>query len=198
MPVLTQTRRRFQTLAIVLAAISVLAGAYLLFPMGSDQAAIRAEIDRKHQEALLLEKQAAPFRNLSALLTKSEADRKTFYQERLPARFSQVSEQLGALAAKGGVRLEDVKYDIIEVQDAPDLQAVQIDATLSGNYANLAKFINAVERNRTFFLLSGLSLADHQGGAVRLGLKLETYLRPRTPEDFKAEDTKAKGRTGDR
>jgi type IV pilus assembly protein PilO len=201
MPVLTQTRHRFRTLALVLGTIIVLAGAYLLFPFGPDQAALRAELDTKHQEALRLEKDVAPFRNLPALLSKSDSDRRDFYRKRLPARFSQVTEQLGTLAAKNGVRLEDVKYETVEVPEAADLQAVQADATLSGSYANLTKFINAVERNQLFFLLGGLSLADEQGGNVRLDLKLETYLRPRTPEDFKAEETKtnpkAKGRTGD-
>ena len=201
MPVLTQTRRRFRTLAIVLTAVIVLAGAYLLFPFGPNEAAMKADRDAKHQEALRLEKEVAPFRNLQALLAKSDSDRREFYRTRLPARFSQVTEQLGSLAAKNGVRLEDVKYESVEVPEAPDLQAVQIDATLGGNYANLTKFINAVERNKIFFLLGGLSLADEQGGTVRLELKLETYLRPRTPNDFKDEEAKpnakAKTRSGD-
>jgi type IV pilus assembly protein PilO len=196
MPVLAQTRRRFRAIALVLVAVSVLAAAYIVFPIGPNEGALRAEIDSKHQEALRMEKEVTPFRNLSALLAKSDADRKAFYQERLPARFSQVSEQLGALAAKSAVRLEDVKYETIEVQDAPDLQAVQVDATLSGGYSSLAKFINAVERNRVFFLLGGLTLEDEQSGNVRLSLKLETYLRPRTPEDFKREDEKAKSKSG--
>jgi type IV pilus assembly protein PilO len=201
MPVLTQTRRRFRTLATVLTGIIVLAGAYLLFPFGLNEAAMKADRDAKHQEALRLEKEVAPFRNLPALLAKSDSDRREFYRTRLPSRFSQVTEQLGSLAAKNGVRLEDVKYESVEVPEAPDLQAVQVDATLGGNYANLTKFINAVERNKIFFLLGGLSLADEQGGTVRLELKLETYLRPRTPDDFKDEETKpnakAKTRSGD-
>jgi type IV pilus assembly protein PilO len=201
MPVLTQTRRRFRAIAFGLGAIIVLAGAYLLFPFGPNEGTLRAELDARHQEALKLEKDVFPFRNLPALLGKSDADRREFYRTRLPARFSQVTEQLGALAAKSGIRLEDVKYETVEVPEAPDLQAVQVDATLSGSYSNLAKFINAVERNKLFFLLGGLSLADEQGGTVRLELKLETYLRPRTPEDFKDEDSrpnrKTKARSGD-
>jgi type IV pilus assembly protein PilO len=38
------------------------------------------------------------------------------------------------------------------------------------------KFINALERDKMFFLIDGVNLAEQQGN-VRLQLKLETYLR---------------------
>jgi hypothetical protein len=38
------------------------------------------------------------------------------------------------------------------------------------------KFINGLERDKMFFLIDGINLAEQQGN-VRLQLKLETYLR---------------------
>jgi type IV pilus assembly protein PilO len=37
-------------------------------------------------------------------------------------------------------------------------------------------FINGLERNKTFFLISGLTLTGQQGGLVNLRLRLNTYL----------------------
>jgi type IV pilus assembly protein PilO len=38
------------------------------------------------------------------------------------------------------------------------------------------KFINALERDKIFFVIGGVTLGEQQGN-VRLQLKLETYLR---------------------
>jgi type IV pilus assembly protein PilO len=52
-----------------------------------------------------------------------------------------------------------------------------MDAQLSGNYASLAKFINALERDDMFFIISSISLGGEQKGPIKLQMKLETYLK---------------------
>ena len=56
------------------------------------------------------------------------------------------------------------------------LRKLNIEITLSGAYLQEVKFINALERDKMFFLIDGVNLAEQQGN-VRLQLKLETYLR---------------------
>jgi type IV pilus assembly protein PilO len=51
-----------------------------------------------------------------------------------------------------------------------------MEITLSGDYLQEVKFINALERDKMFFLIDGITLGEQQGN-VRLQLKLETYLR---------------------
>jgi type IV pilus assembly protein PilO len=191
MPVLTRTRRLFRNAAYLLSALCALAALYLLFPLGRDKAALYAELDIKRAEASALEAQVRPLRDLPTLLDRSESNIAKFYGERLPGRFSRVTEEVGRLASKNGVRLEDVKYEAVDVPEVPNLQEIQVTATLSGRYANVVKFINAVERNKIFFLVHGLELGDEQSGNVRLDVQMETYLRPRTPADFRTEDKEA-------
>ncbi len=52
-----------------------------------------------------------------------------------------------------------------------------MEAQLSGNYLQLIRFINALERNQLFFIVDDLELGGEQNGIVRLQIKLETYLR---------------------
>jgi hypothetical protein len=82
---------------------------------------------------------------------------------------------LGKVAAANGVQIAAVKYDD---KDAPveGLRKVEIELALSGSYLQEVKFINALERDKTFFLIDGVTLGEQQGN-VRLQLKLETYLR---------------------
>ena len=51
-----------------------------------------------------------------------------------------------------------------------------MEVSLSGDYLQEVKFINALERDKMFFLVDGITLGEQQGN-VRLQLKLETYLR---------------------
>jgi type IV pilus assembly protein PilO len=45
-------------------------------------------------------------------------------------------------------------------------------------------FINGLERSKTFFLVTGLTLTGQQGGLVNLRLKLNTYLRANDLKDL--------------
>ena len=82
---------------------------------------------------------------------------------------------MGKLAAQTGVQIAAVKYDD---KDAPveGLRKLNIEVTLSGSYLQEVKFINALERDKLFFVMDGVTLGEQQGN-VRLQLKMETYLR---------------------
>src|SRR5215469_4824444 len=102
----------------------------------------------------------------------------SFYKERFLLQYSTVSEELGKLAVANGVQIAAVKYDD---KDAPveGLRKLNIELALSGNYLQEVKFINALERDKLFFVIDGVTLGEQQGN-VRLQLKVETYLRSET------------------
>ena len=52
-----------------------------------------------------------------------------------------------------------------------------MEADLAGNYVALARFINALERDETFFIINSVTLGGEQTGPVKLQMKLETYLK---------------------
>ena len=56
------------------------------------------------------------------------------------------------------------------------MRKLNIELSLSGSYLQEAKFINALERDKLFFVIDGVTLGEQQGN-VRLQLKVETYLR---------------------
>jgi type IV pilus assembly protein PilO len=53
-----------------------------------------------------------------------------------------------------------------------------MDASLNGDYRPLVLFMNSLERDKMFFLISGVTLTGQQSGMVGLRLRLTTYLRP--------------------
>jgi len=108
-------------------------------------------------------------------LKQASTDIGDFYKERFPAQYSTVADELGKVASASGVQIATVKYD---VKDGPveGLRALNIEVALSGSYLSEVKFINALERDKIFFVIDGVTLGEQQGN-VRLQLKLETYLR---------------------
>jgi type IV pilus assembly protein PilO len=120
-----------------------------------------------------------PLEGLDAKLAQATADADKFSERRLPFAYSQVLAELGRLQKKEGVRLTRVQYAEAPVLEggAGALTEVRMDASLSGDYRPLVEFINGLERNKTFFLITGVTLTGQQSGTVGLRLRLTTYLR---------------------
>jgi Tfp pilus assembly protein PilO len=170
-----EVRKLLVPILIALVVIDLACVAYLLSPMGRsrearqrDLAVLKTQLAAKRQEVL-------PSRGMDGKLRQASTDIGDFYKERFPAQYSAVSEELGKLASGSGVQAAAVKYDD---KDAPveGLRKLSIELALSGSYLQEVKFINALERDKIFFVIDGVTLGEQQGN-VRLQLKLETYLR---------------------
>lgn len=123
---------------------------------------------------------AQTLEGLDEKLVQATADADTFSERRLPFAYSQVLAELGRLQKKEGVKLTRVQYaEPVTVLEggAGALTEVRMDASLSGDYRPLVEFINGLERNKTFFLITGVTLTGQQSGTVSLRLRLTTYLR---------------------
>jgi hypothetical protein len=173
---LAETRQRFIAIAGVLSAVAVLALLYLALPFGGGKAEGYRQLDQARTEFKNVEREVLPLRGLPTKLTRSQRDIRAFYHDRLPSRYSLISDELGKVAARSGVSLADVHYETFET-DLPDLEMISMSINVSGDYSRVMRFINGLERNKVFFLIDGLALADQKAGIVRLDLHLETYLR---------------------
>jgi hypothetical protein len=118
-----------------------------------------------------------PLQGLDSKLARSTADADSFYQHRLPYADSQIIAELGAIAKDENVKLSHVEYQAAPIAEDPSLTQLTMDASLSGDYRPLVEFINRLERDKTFFLITGVALTGQQTGSVNLRLRLITYLR---------------------
>lgn len=170
-----EIRKTWMPVVIGLVVVDVLCAGYLLSPYGRSRAArvqeyneLRAQLTAKRQDVL-------PLRGMDGKLKQASQDIDDFYGHRFPAQYSVVTAELGRLASEAGVHFASIKYDD---KDTPidGLRKLNMEVTLSGDYLQEVKFINALERDKMFFLIDGITLGEQQG-VVRLQLKLETYLR---------------------
>jgi len=175
MATIREVRRTLMPVVAVLGLLIVACIVYLVSPAGRSRGARERELQQLESEVLAKRKDVLPTRGMPEKLKQASTDIGAFYEQRFPAQYSTIAEELGKVASQTGVRLTAVKYDDRDAA-IEGLRKVNIEITLSGDSLQEVKFINALERDKIFFLIDGVALGEQQGN-VRLQLKLETYLR---------------------
>jgi Tfp pilus assembly protein PilO len=178
----------FAVLLVAVVGLSIRFGLDWAATNGSSANALAAQ----EVQLKALDLQTAPLRGLDKRVEETRAQVQAFYARRIPPNYSSIDRRIGELALKGPVRLSRVQYS----QGAPgsDLTEISMDAGITGNYQQIMRFLNSVERDQNFFVIRGLSLTGQQGGLVNLRLKVSTWLRP---ADAAASGLPSTQQTGD-
>ena len=170
-----EVRRTLLPVLIALVIIDLACVGYLVSPAGRSREARQRDLDSLRAQLAAKRQEVLPTRGMDGKLKQASIDITDFSKERFASQYSSVSEELGKLAAQSGVQVAAVKYDD---KDSPiaGLRNLQIEISLSGSYLQEVKFINALERDKLFFVVDGVTLGEQQGN-VRLQIKVETFLR---------------------
>jgi len=112
-------------------------------------------------------------------LRKAEQDLRRLREEVLSTRerrLVEVQTELDSLCSRFSISLESVNFESELLQDE-NLDKLVMVVPLQGNYANLRRFLQAVESSERFLLVEQVALAQAQLGGVMLELNvtLATY-----------------------
>jgi Tfp pilus assembly protein PilO len=173
MPDLKETRRKVKIAIGVMAAVDALAIGLLVSPLVGSAASRKQDLTQLWLTLQAKTKQVEPLRGLDKKIPIATQQIDQFYRERFPAHDSDVAEALINLAKESGVKIQSTKYKW-EDPEPVGLRRVDIEAEIQGDYQPLAKFLNGLERDKLFFIVNSVGLAE-QNGPVVLQMKLETY-----------------------
>ncbi len=173
---LVKVRRSFTRAIIALLAVDFVAVVLLLSPFLSSTRAHEAELDEVRAQVRKKSTEVIPPDQIQQRIDQAREEIKTFYQDRLPSEYSAIPEEIGKLASDNQVKLTKVTYRP-EDTDIKGLRRVSIDSSITGNYLQEVKFINALERAHIFFVVDSVTLGQAQSGAVQLQLKLDAFLK---------------------
>ena len=180
---LAKTRQRFTLILSVLGALDLVLIIYLLLPGSSPSSRTALEQSLRDQEKAL-SRQVAPLKGIDQQLAQTRVDVKNFYAQKVPSQFSQISQHLeklmkdtGVTTATGRHYVEENRGPRNEKGDLPDVQRINIDTTVTGEYAKVAKFINALEQDKFVFIIDQISLTSQESGVVSLQIKFQTFLK---------------------
>jgi type IV pilus assembly protein PilO len=155
-------------------AIDLAAIVLLLSPYAGSQASRQAQMRQLWLD--LKGRETAPWRGLDKKIPEAKQQIADFYHDRFPSGYSEISNSVDKIASESGVRISSEKYDQKEAE-IDNVQLVEIQADVSGDYLQLVRFINTLERSKLFFIVKDLQIAGEQSGQVKLQIKFETYLR---------------------
>jgi Tfp pilus assembly protein PilO len=162
----------FAVLLVVVTGLSIRFGLDWKATNGSSSDALAA----KQVELKALDLQTAPLRGLEKRVAESRAQMKAFNAKRIPPNYSSIDRRIGELGVSSGVRLTRVQYT--QGKPGADLTEISMDASITGSYPQIMRFVNSLERDQNFFVIRGLTLSSQQGGLVNLRLQASTWLRP--------------------
>lgn len=176
MPELQGSRRKLQIAIAAMVAADLVAVAVLFSPLVGSAESRRVNMSQLSAELQKKTRDVEPLRGVDKKIVLAKGQISQFYKDRFAARDSDLAAELGKLASQNGVRILQAKYKQEDPTGA-GVVPVEIEGNFSGDYLQLIRFINALERSKQFFTVDSVSLAGESAGPVRLEVKMHSYLR---------------------
>ncbi|HMI51353.1 MAG TPA: type 4a pilus biogenesis protein PilO [Candidatus Saccharimonadales bacterium] len=95
--------------------------------------------------------------------------------------YSALSSEIGEIAKKAGLHVEGLGFKQKEISGR-SMDEVAVEATVSGEYGNVVRFLNGLQRSQNMYAVDALSLASDTSGqgtsnVLRVAIHLKTYFR---------------------
>jgi hypothetical protein len=176
MPDLGNSRRKLKIAIGVMLAADVIAIGVLFSPLVGSADSRRLQINELRAELTKKTRDVEPLRGMPKKIVLAKDQIGEFYKDRFAAKDSDLLRELGKLATENGVRMQQAHYKQ-EDAETSGIVPVEIDGSFSGDYLQLVRFINTLERSKMFFEVDGVDLAGEGAGPVKLGITIHSYLR---------------------
>jgi Tfp pilus assembly protein PilO len=168
------TKRSTYLPLVIVLAVNVLVYAALTYRLATKQ----ERLAREH--ATLTERVASERGELAALetertrLVRNDETANAFWSDVVRPRDPGMTEamaELDRLAAESGVDTGRISFSYEELDVG--LEQVSASMPLEGDYFNLVRFINSLERSPTFYLVREIGLRPSSTGDAALGLRCD-------------------------
>lgn len=176
MPDLRKTRRNLTVAIAAMVVADIVAAGILFSPLVGSADSRRAQIRQFTADLARKTHDVQPLHDMPKKMDLAKDQIGEFYKVRFAERDSELTTELGKLAAENGVRIQTARYKE-EDPETSGIVPVAIEGSFSGDYLQLVRFINTLERSKMFFTVDSVDLAGEGAGPVRLQIGLHSYLR---------------------
>lgn len=178
---LAKVRQQFTLALGIMGAVDLLLIIYLLLP-GSSPSAKMAQEDSLRSQKDSLTREVTPLRGIDIKLNQTREDVKKFYAQKVPNQYSEISQHIEKITQEAGVSIQAIRYQDKnntnnEKYRLPDIKRIDIETTVNGEYAKVARFINAMEQDKYVFIIDQITLNSQESGVISLQIKFQTFLR---------------------
>jgi type IV pilus assembly protein PilO len=169
-------------LGILLAANLVAAGfAFHLFDDSPEQFARQVQSTR--QQILAAVVKLNHTRQIAGKVEKGREEGSRFIDTYMTSRrvtYSTILSELNETAAQAQMVPKDSVIGIEAIQGTDSLDMLTVTASFQGQYPNLVKFINALDKSKRFLIIETLTATPQQNGMLQVTLKLNTFIKDDT------------------
>lgn len=174
-------RQYWAATIVLLAGVNVIVWWFLVRPLAAQEA--EAEAAAVAAEAALAAK-AAEVDRLREVASKVETARnegdgliESILLERRTT-FSTLVDELDQSAKEAGVALGDRSYEIEPIDGAEEYGMIKVIANFEGEYANLVRLLNVLDRNERFLVIESLAATPQRDSeALNISLAINTFSR---------------------
>lgn len=91
---------------------------------------------------------------------------------------STISAELGDISKKSGVQLTGIAFKDKELP-VYNITEREMEASVSGQYDNVVKFLNGLQKSQNFYVVDSLELGSETNAPnqLRVGLRMRTFFR---------------------
>src|SRR5277367_4521822 len=167
MPDFANSRRKLKIAIGAMVAVDVIAVGILFSPLVGSSESRTLQLNLLRVELQKKTKEVEPLQGIDQKVVLAKGQITGFYLDRFAAKDSDLLDELGKLAPANGVRMEQAKYKQ-EDPETSGIVPVEIQGSFSGDYLQLVRFINTLERSKMFIAVDSVDLAGESTGPVRL------------------------------
>jgi hypothetical protein len=176
MPDLGNARRNLKIAIGAMLAADVVAAGILFSPLVGSANSRTLEINELRAQLTKKTREVQPLRGMDKKIVLAKDQIGGFYKDRFAAKDSDLTNELGKLASENGIRIQQARYKEEEAESSGVIP-VAIEGSFSGDYLQLVRFINTLERSKVFFAVDSVDLAGESTGPVKLQITMHSYLR---------------------
>lgn len=172
--------RNIWILIAALAVFDIAFWAVAVRPLSSREAqqrirvsALEQQIEQRKQAVEKLEAATGRVETATAtgdgLLEQLTLDRQTTY--------STLLSELVEASTQAGVEFRETSYETAEVEGNETFGRLRVSANFRGDYENLVKFLNLLDRSEQFLIIEQLGAAPSDEGGLRFSIRIDTFVR---------------------
>lgn len=168
----------FVRFLLVVLGVNLAIWGFLVLPKQDRIAALQKNYATLRNQGTTDQKEIKELQGRLKHLQQAQEDLKTIYNKLLIRRTEGMSirMELEGLANQLQVKRSDFSYDYKDLQDF-GLQHFMLSVPVEGNYRNIRRFINSIERSQHFLILDRVDLSsEKKEDTLNLDFTLSTYL----------------------
>ena len=162
--------------------LNLVAAAFVLHLFGTSTEDLMQELETSRARLQAEKSKVARVRVLSAKIDtgKSEGDKfLSSYMSTRRTTFSTIIGEITTLSKQAGITMKEANIAPLDpIDGSADIDMMTIAVNFEGNYGQLVKLINALDRSKRFLIIESVTASPQpKGDLVNVSIKLNTFVK---------------------